>query len=237
MVKSWMRKAVITVDAGESLQDAVTRMKEYFVPMLPVLKSGELVGVVTDLDLKRASASVAANPDMYERIDQVAKLKVSDIMTGDPVTVPPDFTLEETAETLLKYNISGAPVVDHRGRLLGIISQREIYKALLSMVGNEKCGLHFGFQVADRPGSIKEVTDIIRHYGGRVVSILTSYEQAPEGTRFLYIRAFKVDPDKKSDLIHDLREKRVLRYIVDRDANTREEFPPPPTDAASHARH
>ncbi len=145
-------------------------------------------------------------------------------MTRNPITVPPDHTLEETAHILLKNRISGVPLADEHGRVVGTIFQREIFQALLSLSGFEKRGIQFALQVEDRPGSIKEVTDVVRNYGGRLVSILTSYERAPAGYRHLYIRAYDVDRSALPMLEADLRARATLLYMVDHKENERQEY-------------
>ena len=107
-----MSKEVISVDASEAMKDASQLLREHKIRMLPVMDKGKLVGVVTDRDLKRASASDANALDVYELLYLLSKIRVREIMTQDPVTVPPDFTVEETAEILLKHRNSGVPVVD-----------------------------------------------------------------------------------------------------------------------------
>lgn len=224
LVKYWMRKDVVTVDVNDSMYEAMSLMKEHQVPMLPVLKKDNLVGVITDRDLKRASASDATSLDVHELIYLISRIKVSDIMSKNPVTVPPDYTLEETASMLLKNKISGAPVVDAQGRIAGIITQQDLFRALISLSGLEKRGVQFAFELEDRPGSIKEVTDIIRNYGGRLVSILSSYDRAPAGYRHVYIRAYELDREKMAQLTGDLRKKATMLYMVDLRENTREEY-------------
>ena len=225
LVKYWMRRAVITVNAGDSMQEAITKMKEYFVQLLPVLKDGTLVGVITDRDLKRASASDATSLDVHELAYLIAKITCEEIMSKNPITVPPDFTLEEAAALLLHHKISGAPVVeDNGGRLVGTIGQRDIYRALLSLTGFEKRGLQLAFNVEDRPGTIKQLTDVIRKYGGRLVSILSSYERAPSGHRHVYIRAYNLDRDQVPQMVEELKTKGTLLYLVDHREGTREEF-------------
>ncbi|MFH0822633.1 MAG: universal stress protein [Pseudomonadota bacterium] len=232
LVKYWMRKAVITIDVGDSMQEAVSKMKEYFVPLLPVMKRGQLVGVITDRDLKRASASDATSLDVCELAYLLSKIKAGDIMSKPVTTVPDNLTLEETAEILLSNNISGAPVLDPEGRIVGTISQRDIFRALISVTGLKKRGIQFAFRIEDRPGSIKEVTDVIRDYGGRLVSILTSYDGAPEGTRYLFVRAYRIDRDNVGKLKEALTERTTMIYFVDHRDNVREEFHEfPPTPA------
>jgi len=224
IVSNWMSKNVITVDVDDSMHDAMKRMKEKNIRMLPVLKKGKLVGVVTDRDIKRASASDATTLDVHELLYLVSKIKVQNIMTKNPITVPQNFTVEETAEVLLKHKISGVPVVDQNGQLVGIITQTDLFRVLISLTGVSKGGIQFAFQLEDRPGSIKEVADIIRLYGGRMVSILTSYDGVPEGYRKVFIRMHSIERAKLQQLKEELSYKAALIYMVDHRENIREIF-------------
>jgi acetoin utilization protein AcuB len=150
------------------------------------------------------------------------KIKVKDIMTRDVITVPPDYTVEETAQVLQKNRISGAPVVDADGQLVGTITQTDLFRVLISHTGVGNGGIKFGFQVEDRAGSIKEVADIIRIYGGRMVSILSSYDNVPEGYRKVYIRMRSIERAKLQNLVPDLVSKAELLYMVDHTENNRE---------------
>jgi acetoin utilization protein AcuB len=224
LVRNWMSKNVITVDVDDSMQQAITLMKEHSIRILPVLKKGKLVGVVTDRDLKRASPSDATTLDVHEMLYLISKVKVKDIMAKQPITVPADFTVEETAELLLKHKISGIPVTGDRGQLVGVITQQDLFKVLITLTGVGKRGVQFAFQLEDRAGSIKEVTDIIRGYGGRMVSILSSQEHAPAGYRHVYIRVYGVDRGKMPQLQKELKSKSIMLYMVDHRENKREIF-------------
>jgi acetoin utilization protein AcuB len=222
LVKDWMAKTVVTVDMEDSMQEAIRLMKDHDIRMLPVMKRGQLVGVVTDRDLKRSSASDATTLEIHELLFLISKIKVKDIMTKDPITVPYDYTIEETAEVLLKSKISGAPVMNNAGELVGAITQADIFRALISLTGVGSRGIQFAFQIEDRPGSIREVADIIRSYGGRMVSILSSYEGVPKGYRKVYIRMYGIDRMKLPRLKDELREKATILYMVDHRENRRE---------------
>ncbi len=221
LVKYWMTRSVVTIDSQESMQQAMTLMKEHKVRMLPVLKKGKIVGVVSDTDLKRASASDATTLDVHELLYLISKIKVKDIMAKKPVTVPEDWTVEETAELLMAKKISGAPVVNSEGSVVGIITRDDLFKVLISLSGLGKRGVQFAFQIEDRPGSIKELTDIIRSYGGRIASILGSYERVPAGQRVVYLRVYDIDRAKMAELQDDLQKKAVLLYVVDHRDNKR----------------
>jgi acetoin utilization protein AcuB len=224
LVKNWMSKPAITIDANASMNDAIKLLKNHNIKMLPVMEKGKLVGIVTDRDLKRASASDATSLEIHELLYLISKIKIREIMTQNPITVPQDYTVEETAEILLKHNISGVPVIDQYREVVGTITQNDIFRILISLTGAEKRGIQFGVEVEDRPGSIKEVTDIIREYGGRMASILTSYDKSPEGYRRVYIRMYGIDRFKINRLKEAIEEKASLLYLVDRREVHRETF-------------
>jgi len=224
LVKNWMSKPAITIDADASMHDAIKLLKDHNIKMLPVMAKGNLVGIVTDRDIKRASASDATSLEIHELLYLISKIKIREIMTKNPITVPQDYTVEETAEILLKHNISGVPVVDQFSDVIGTITQNDIFRILISLTGAEKRGIQFGVEVEDRPGSTKEVTDIIREYGGRMASILTSYNMAPEGYRRVYIRMYGIDRFKINKLKEAIGEKASLLYLIDRREVHRETF-------------
>jgi acetoin utilization protein AcuB len=224
LVKNWMSKRVVTIDVDDSMAQAIRLLKEHNIRMLPVKKKDKLVGIVTDRDLKRASASDATALDIHELLYLVAKIKVKEIMTQDPITVPPNFTVEETAEVLLNNRISGAPVVDHSGNLVGIITQADLFRVLISLTGVGTRGIQFALLIKDEPGSIKEVADVIREFGGRMVSILTSYDDVSEGYRKVYIRMRRIERAELAELKKELLKIAGLLYMVDHRENMREVY-------------
>src|SRR5512139_3690516 len=224
LVENWMSSNVITLNADDSMLDATKLMKEHNIRRLPVLEKGKLVGIVTDRDLKRASPSDATALEAHELLYLIANIQVREIMTKNPISVPYNYTIEEAAEILLQAKISGMPVVDKDVDVIGTITQTDLFKVLISLTGVGKKGVQFAFLLEDRAGSIKEVADIIRSYGGRMASILSSYEKAPEGHRYVYIPMYDVDREKMPQLKEALKKKAKVLYIVDSRDNKREIF-------------
>ena len=224
LVKNWMSKNVITVDVDVSMQNATMLMKMHHIRMLPVVKHGELVGIITDRDLKKASASDATSLEIHELLFLLTKIKVKDIMTKAPITVTPDWTIEETAELLLKHKISGVPVIGGKKAIAGVITQTDVFRVLISLTGIEKGGIQFSLRVEDKPGTIKEVADQIREYGGQIVSILSSYDKMPKGYRTVYMRMRHIDRSRLEDLVDKLKRKTDLQYMVDHRENRREYY-------------
>lgn len=222
LIKEWMSSPAVTIDPEETMPKAVNLMKDKGIRLLPVLKQGRLVGVVTDTDIKRASPSDATLLEIHELLYLLARIKVHDIMNKNPVTIPENFTVEEAAERLLEHGISGAPVVDDAGNVVGVITRTDIFKVLISLSGLRHRGVQFAFEIEDRPGSIKELTDVIRAAGGRIASILSSYDRAPAGYRHVYIRAYDLDRATIEELKDTLRKKAKMLYTVDHRENRRE---------------
>jgi acetoin utilization protein AcuB len=224
LIKYWMSKPVVTVGKADSMQRATLLMKENHIKLLPVVENEAICGILSDRDLKHASASDATSLDVHELLYLLSKIKVADIMTKHVVTVHQHWTVEEAADVMLERKISGAPVVDDEDRLCGVITQTDMFKATLYITGLKKRGFHLAFILEDTPGSIMEVVNVVRSYGGRMASILSTYERAPDGYRNVYLRFYDVSRDRIDDMLSRLKDLANLRYLVDHRENRRTLF-------------
>jgi len=214
LVKGWISNQVISVDEETSMMKAYVLMKENNIRRLPVVRKGKLVGIVTDTDLKEACPSTATTLDIYEINYLLSEIKVKESMSKDVVYVKPDETVEFAAILMLENKISGLPVVNDQRNLIGVITQTDIFKALIHISGVYKGHIQFALCLEDRPGSVKEVGDVIRSFGGRMVSILTSYDLADEGYRNVYIRIKPMEQEKLAQLVNILDEKFTVLYTA-----------------------
>jgi acetoin utilization protein AcuB len=186
-VADWMTRHVITVGPDESVSHAMHLMREKGIKHLPIVKDGRLVGVISDRDIKAYAPSKATSLDVYEINYLLAKAVVKEAMGLLLTTTTPETPVEEAALTMLEGNIGCLPVLDG-DVLVGIISDRDIFRALVDITGVRHGGHRVCLTVADRPGSIREVTDLIRGHGFRLHGILTSYEKVPKGSRSVVVR-------------------------------------------------
>ncbi len=213
LVKGWMTGDVITVGEDTALMKASIIMKEKRVRSLPVVdKMGKLVGIVTDRDLRDASPSKATSLDVHELNYLISSIKVKDLMTKNLVFVRPDETVEFAAILMLENKISSLPVINEKASLIGIITQTDIFKVLINITGIYTGGIQFALSLVDRPGSINEAAEMVRSYGGRIVSILSTREIAEEGRYNVYIRSSDLPKDKLRGLVKELEEKFVVLY-------------------------
>jgi len=222
LVKNWMSQPSITVNADAALQEAIALLKKHDIHMLPVVDNDHLTGVVTDLDIKAALSSDVFSLENHVAAESISRIKVKAIMNKKPVTIAYDHTIEETAILLFVHNISGVPVMDHAGKLVGVITKNDIFRALISLTGINKKGIQFALKLKDRPGAIKAVTDVIREHGGRIASILSTGKKPEEGVLNVYLRVYGLDLSGRQRLKEMIAEQFSLLYVVDHDQKTRE---------------
>jgi acetoin utilization protein AcuB len=213
LVKDWMSKDPITITDDTSMMKAIHLMKQNRFRRLPVLHEGRLVGIVSDRDLKEASPPKATTLDVHELYYLLAELHVKDIMTRDPVTTSPESTVEHAAQLMLENTISGLPVVDDRGTVVGILTQSDVFRAFMHITGILQGGVQFALRLEDRPGLIKEVVDLLREKGARFVSLLTSYTSAEEGYRDIYVRVKNLTPEAVEAAKKHLDARHEVLYV------------------------
>ncbi len=134
LVRDCMSKKVITIDEDTPIIKTFRIMKDNNVRRLLVVKNGDIIGIVTDKDLKEATPSKATSLDVHEIYSLLSEVKVKDIMSKDLYTIGPDESIEKAAMMMLKRKISGLPVVEG-GKLVGVITQTDIFRALVDISG------------------------------------------------------------------------------------------------------
>ena len=215
LIKEWMSKPVITINHDESLNDAAKLFRTRVISMIPVIKENDLAGIVTDGDLKKAMPSDATTLDRFELPALLDSIKVSSVMAKPVITIPVDHTVDEAVGIMLKKGISGMPVMDHSKELAGIITKSDIFRCFVSFTGVAATGQIFATRLQDRPGLIKKFTDMVREKGGRLCSIMTSYDDIEHGYRKVYFHTFDIDPDDFSSLVETFSEIGQLYYAAD----------------------
>lgn len=132
LVRDWMTGEVITIAPDTSLAQAHKLMQEKRIRRLPVVDHDRIVGIVTLGDVRGAEPSRASSLSIWEMNDLLAKLKIFEIMTQRPVTIPEDASIGEAARIMLDKKFSGLPVVDEAGHLVGIITESDIFRLVAS---------------------------------------------------------------------------------------------------------
>ena len=215
-IREWMTRDVITVTPEASLFKASRLMKEHQIRRLPVVDDHDrLVGIISDRDVKAASPSRATTLDMYELMYLLSEIKIRDVMTASPISISPDQTVETGALLMEEKKIGGLPVVDADNKVIGIITDYDIFKVLVDITGVRHGGLHLAFEVDDAPGTMRPIFDLLRDHKATIVSMLTSAsEPVSADKRRIYIRVRRMDREQEENLIAALSQAFTLVYWV-----------------------
>ena len=171
-VRDRMSEPAVTITPDTSFQDALKLMRDHRFRRLPVVdKKGKLVGIVSERDLLYASPSSATSLSVWEVHYLLSKLQIRSIMTTDVITTTPDSPLEDAAYLMTDNKIGGLPVVDEHGRLVGVITETDVFKTFVEMFAGGHSGLRLTLRVPERKGVLLELCRAIFDLGGRIVSV------------------------------------------------------------------
>ncbi|MDD2619493.1 MAG: CBS and ACT domain-containing protein [Syntrophomonadaceae bacterium] len=177
-VKDRMSKDVKTAGMDTSLTEAFRIMKENGIRRLPVMDKEKLAGIITLSDLNQAAPSSATSLSIHELNYLLARTKIKDIMPHQQnlLTIGPENYIETAAKMMRTNKISGLPVVDN-GQLLGLITETDIFDALIDILGVKTAHSRIDFYVKDRPGSVAEVTGLIGEKGINILNTVMYFDE------------------------------------------------------------
>ena len=195
LVHERMSKNPITITEDTPISEALQFMRDENVRRLPVLnKKGELVGIVSERDLLYASPSPATSLSIYEIHYLVSKITVSEVMTKDVLTVTEYIPLEEAARIMADNKIGGLPVT-RDGKLVGIITESDLFKIFTEILGARDMGVRLSMLVPEQPGILADITRAIADMGGNIVSLGTFLGEDPTN-RLITVKVADVPEDK-----------------------------------------
>jgi acetoin utilization protein AcuB len=215
LVKNWMRQPVVTISSNDTMYMARKIMTENNIRSLPVVKGKHLVGLITDRELKRAEASDATSLDVFELNYLLKKVKVEKIMRTRPVTISFDATLSEAAEIMLEQKLDALPVMTEGSKLIGILTQTDVERAILTLTAFGRRGIQFGIRISDMQSLLMELIDTICNTPAQLASLITTDPMEGENMREAYFHVYGVVREKLPGLIIELQQKGDLLYIVD----------------------
>lgn len=208
LVANWMTKDPITVLPTTSLAKCQKLLKTHGIRRLPVVdEDNHVVGIISDRDVKSASPSKATSLEVHEMQYLLAEVKAKDIMTPRPVTVRPGNTVSEAALLMLRHHFGGLPVVDDANRVIGIITDQDIFKVLVTISGADMPGVEFTIETSNERGSLASIFELLRTKGARIVSVMTAY--ADDGTRQVFFRICEPTTREAEDALRAALEEKV----------------------------
>jgi acetoin utilization protein AcuB len=173
LVRETMTPNPVVVHPNASFADAMDLLRAKKIRRLPVVNdAGALVGIVVEKDLLKAAPSPATTLSVYEIPYLLSRLKIKDIMTKRVITVEEDWPLEEAARVMVEHKIGCLPVM--RGnKVVGIITETDIFRAMTRALGGEPQSLRVMVQVPDQKGELAKLTNQVAQLGGDIRSLVT----------------------------------------------------------------
>ncbi len=173
LVKERMSHPVITVHPKLPIHDALKRMREEHVRRFPVTdKHGRLVGIISEKDLLHAAPSDVTSLNIWEIHYWVSKITVEKVMTRKVTTITEDTPLEEAARIMADHKIGALPIV--RGsEVVGIITETDLFKIFLEMLGAREPGVRLHVLVPKATGELAKLTKVIYEAGGNILALGT----------------------------------------------------------------
>jgi acetoin utilization protein AcuB len=173
LVGERMSRNPVTILDTASIDDGLHLMRERKVRRLPVLDpSGKMVGIVSDKDLLHAAPSPATSLSVYELHYLLAKLTVRQVMSSPVISVGQDTPVEEAARVMADNKIGGLPVMEG-DRLVGIITETDVFKILVELLGARTPGLRLTVAVTEGKGVLARLSQALAELGANIISVVT----------------------------------------------------------------
>jgi acetoin utilization protein AcuB len=164
-----MSKPVISISPDMPIAEALNMMKVEKVRRFPVVKEGKLLGVVSDKDLLNASPSPVSTLSIWEMNYLLNKITVSEVMVKNILTVTEDTPIEQAARIMADNKIGGLPVM-RDGGVVGIITETDLFKMFLELLGAREMGIRVTVLVMEKQGELAKLTKAVSEAGGDFIA-------------------------------------------------------------------
>lgn len=207
IVRERMTPDPITITKQTTIANALELMRQNKIRRLPVMEGEKLIGIITDRDLSEVSPSPATTLSIFELNYLLSKSTVADIVARNPkvISISPDSFIEEAALLMRTHNIGAMPVVE-KGRLIGIITETNIFDAFVDIMGLKQSGYRITITLdEDRSGVLAELTQVIAANEGNITHMITYY--GPNNEPIVVIRLNRGNIEAIMAAIHKLGYK------------------------------
>ncbi len=213
LIANWMTKEVATLNQERSMMKASKAMKDKAVSCMPIVDDDDkLVGIISDRDIKDASPSKATTLDMHELYYLLSEIKIKDIMTKRVVTIRAEETVEKAAVLMLEGHFGSLPVVDDDNKVVGIITDTDVFKVLVEISGVYEGGTQVCLQIPTEAGSLGPVLDYLKANGARIMSVMTRNVPEDQGKKDVYIRIRDMEKPEYKRLKAGMEENFEIQF-------------------------
>jgi acetoin utilization protein AcuB len=195
LVDERMSHKVISVPPEMSIPEALALFKKHQIHRAPVMKDGKMLGFVTESDLLNASPSPVSTLSVWEMNYLMSKVPVKQVMTKKVITVEVGTPIEDAAHMMVEAKIGGMPVTK-AGKVVGIITETDLFKVFMEMMGARETGLRVSVLTEEKPGQIAKVSRLVSDAGGNFLGFGSFAGPDPS----LMVITFKATGIKKEDI-------------------------------------
>jgi len=197
-----MSRPVIAIHPDLPIHDARNLFKQEKIRRAPVVKNGKLVGIVSDRDLIDASPSPATSLSVWEMNYLLSKIEVKDIMSKDVITIDEDTPIEQAARIMADNKIGGLPVMRDK-KVVGMITETDLFKIFLELMGAREIGVRVTALIEDKPGILGKITQAISGIGGNFIAF-GQFTGEDVSTKFLTFKVVNASEKDIKDAIWDI---------------------------------
>jgi len=201
-----MSHPVISLTPDVPIHDALVMFKKEHIRRAPVMKEGKLVGIVSERDLLNASPSPVTSLSVWEMNYLISKVTVKQVMSKKVKTIDIDTPIEEAARIMADSKLGGLPVV-RSGQVVGMITETDLFKIFLELMGARTKGIRVTAEIDDTPGTLAKVTKVIAEAGGDFISF-GQFSGNDPSTKVLTFKVFGL----KKDMVKKVLLKHVKKF-------------------------
>jgi len=185
-IKLWMHQEVVTVNGDTPLGQAKEIIDQHHFRHLPVVENEKLIGIITQTDINKALPSAVDASVSSEDTIIATQAKVSAFMAINPITAHPMDPLEKVALLMQKFKVGAVPVVEDE-KLVGIITETDIFQAFTEILGAEQPGARIELQIHKDGAAINAITAICQRFEMDLTAI-TVFRNFSQDQQLLTIR-------------------------------------------------
>ena len=188
-IRRRMAHKPITIHPDKTIVDALKLMKKHSIRHLPVIDGEKFVGFISEFDVREVRL-----------LPMTEEIKIRDVMIKNPITIGPDENLEDAARLIYENKIGGLPVLEV-GKLVGVITSKDILAAFIEIMGVLESSSRIDVVLGDKPHAFEEVSRVVKENGGNIISVGMTTHSERSNKKVYYFRLERCDVEAIAEAI------------------------------------
>lgn len=212
LITDWMTTPVVTIAPTSSLLQCRELFKQHRIGRLPVVDADNtVVGLISNEAIRAFAPQRTTGLEIIELLDMLSETKVKEIMTVAPETIYYQGTIGQAAQYMIEKAVFCLPVIDDKDKLIGILTQWDIFKALVSISGADMpSGVEMAFTLENKQGTLRDIINGLTSLGVRISTILSSITD--DGKRHVKVAFWSDNAEAEKTAFEQLKNHPDLRF-------------------------